>query len=211
MVSSAVQQAVRALRRNLLLQFSLASLLAIAALALTLALLIGRVAAAHVLQEAMHRAAEDVTPRTLRRLTPEDFERPMQGERYAAFSQFMHDTIVSSRTARIKIWDRAGRVIFSTDASQVGQVFPVKPALTQALQGESAGAISVPHDAENALERLLGTISDGGQQGSDRVRRLQRIVRLHEDTATLGPERPVLNLAASTTSPEEPEAMPPAG
>ncbi|MFQ5857718.1 MAG: EAL domain-containing protein [Anaerolineae bacterium] len=154
----ALREIRRTLRENLLFQFSLASLLSVMVLAVALATLIGRATASQVLEEAMRSAMEDVNARTLRHLTPEDFLHPMLGERYAAFDQFMTEFIVSRRIARIKIWDREGRVIFSTDPSQVGQTFPMKPTLAKALQGETAGTISVPRDMESTQERLLGTL-----------------------------------------------------
>lgn len=49
-------------------------------------------------------------------------------------------------------------MVYSSDPLQVGQRFPIKPSLEQALAGGVGRGISVPQAAENVRERELGTL-----------------------------------------------------
>lgn len=79
----------RQLRENLLWQFSVVSLVAIAAIAVALALSLASSARNSVLQEAAEEAQHTLSLRVSSRLSPEDFQQPMKGERYARFHQFV--------------------------------------------------------------------------------------------------------------------------
>ena len=73
---------------------------------------------------------------------------------------FVQRSIVSDRTARIKLWSTDGTVIYSNDPAGLGEKFPAKENLLRALRGESAVEIKIPEDAENARERFLGTLME---------------------------------------------------
>ncbi|MBI2847196.1 MAG: hypothetical protein HYX82_04860 [Chloroflexi bacterium] len=146
------------LRHNLLLQFSLVSLVSVVIIATILVLFLGRSLRERVLNEVSLEAQDTLSQRVTSRLTPEDVFQGVSGERYAELDRFVQDSVVSARTARIKIWNRQGIVVYSTDPAQVGQGFPIKSSLQQALAGGVAREISVPKDVENQRERLLGTL-----------------------------------------------------
>lgn len=151
-------QALQQLRENLLVQFSLVSLVAMAIIAVALSTLLAQSARNSVLQEAAEEAQHTLSLRVSSRLSPEDFQQPMKGERYARFDQFVQESVVSARTARIKLWNREGMLVYSTDPLQVGQRFPIEPDLQEALEGRVGQEISVPQAAENVRERGLGTL-----------------------------------------------------
>lgn len=111
-----------------------------------------------VLEEATVEAVSTVSHLLPAQLTPEDFQKPMSGDRYDVFNNFMQQYVVSNRVARIKLWSPQGQVIFSTDRSQVGQSFPIEEELGEALEGGIGRDISVPQKAENERERVLGTL-----------------------------------------------------
>jgi hypothetical protein len=52
-----------------------------------------------------------------------------------------------------KVWDEDGCVLYSTEPSTVGQVFPVEDELAQAWQGKVVSQISSLQKAENVFER----------------------------------------------------------
>ncbi len=82
----------------------------------------------------------------------------MTGERYSKFHGFVQQSIVSERTARIKLWAKDGAVIYSNDPAGVGEKFPNNQNLLKALRGEKAIQIKIPKDPENVRERHLGTL-----------------------------------------------------
>lgn len=151
-------QVIQQLRENLLVQFSLVSLVAMAIIAVALSLLLAQSARNSVLQEAAEEAQHTLSLRVASRLSPEDFQQPMKGERYARFDQFVTESVVSARTARVKLWNREGVLIYSTDPVQVGERFPIKAELQAALNGGLGRELSVPQAAENVRERELGTL-----------------------------------------------------
>ena len=148
---------MKGLKEGFFWQFALVSLAVMGLLALLLSLSLGRSIQAMFLEEAVSDALE-TPPRLLRQLTPEDLTRPMTGERYESFNRFVRDNIVSQNTARVKIWNRQGMVIYSEDPTQIGQVFPIDEHLALALDGQVGKEISVPSGAESARERYLGTL-----------------------------------------------------
>ena len=52
-----------------------------------------------------------------------------------------------------KVWNNEGRVLYSTEPSTIGQVFPIEESLAQAWQGDVVSQVSSLQKAENFLER----------------------------------------------------------
>ncbi|MEO6457925.1 MAG: ATP-binding protein [Chloroflexia bacterium] len=63
-----------------------------------------------------------------------------------------------SGLARVRIWNREGKVIYSDFYQQVGDVFPVTPDLVTAFDGETTAEISPLDKAENVEERGYGEL-----------------------------------------------------
>ena len=84
----------------------------------------------------------------------------MTGARYDKFHEFVHRSIVSDRTARIKLWAKNGTIIYSDDRAAVGERYPSKENLLKALGGGNAIEIKIPDDPENERERYLGTLME---------------------------------------------------
>jgi len=114
----------------------------------------------NAIDDLIDEAVGATTMQILKIITPEDLQTPMVGERYDSFHNFVQTSIVSDRTARIKLWAPDGTVIYSNDPSGVGEMFPDNKNLLIALTGENAVEIKVPQDAENDLERDLGTLME---------------------------------------------------
>ncbi|MBI4181165.1 MAG: hypothetical protein HY528_04465 [Chloroflexi bacterium] len=149
---------MKTLRENLLLQFSVVTFVILGIMIFFTARVMKESAANLVLEEATAESVSIVSHLLPGQLTPEDFQKPMSGDRYDVFNNFMQQYIVSNRVARIKLWSTGGQVIFSTDRSQVGQSFPIDEELRQALEGGIGREISIPQKVENEQERNLGTL-----------------------------------------------------
>jgi hypothetical protein len=149
---------MKALRENLLLQFSLLALVATAIIAAVATWSLSQSLTESIIAEASAEAVDTLSNRVMSQLGPGDFLTPMGDDRYAEFDRFVQESVVSARTARIKIWNREGTVIYSNDRLQVGQTFLPKENLRQALKGNVSRELSVPKDVENVFERLLGTL-----------------------------------------------------
>ena len=151
---------MRRLRENLLLQFSVASFAVLAFVAVALAIILTNKIRSDAIDDLVNEAVGQSSGRLLRAITPADLEVPMTGERYDRFHKFVQQSIVSDRTARVKLWAKDGTVIYSNDPTGVGEKFPAKENLLTALRGENAIEIKIPKDAENAREEYLGTLME---------------------------------------------------
>ncbi|HEY82197.1 MAG TPA: response regulator [Dehalococcoidia bacterium] len=149
---------MRLLKENLLLQFSVVSLVAMVIIAAVFVVLLSNIIKAHALEDAVEEAIATSSGRLLKAIKPADLEIPMTGERYNRFHEFVQESIVSGRTARVKLWAKDGTVIYSDDPELVGKRFPDNENLLVALRGEVAAEVKVPEGAENEQERFLGTL-----------------------------------------------------
>lgn len=147
-------------RNNLVVRFSIVSFVVMVTVAVTLAFVLSGKIRSDAIDDLVDEAVGSLSARVVGALTPEDLEVPMTGERYDRFHEFVQSSVVSDRTARIKIWAGDGTVIYSNDPSQVGGQFPTKENLLRALQGENPIEIKIPEDPENALDRHLGTLME---------------------------------------------------
>jgi len=65
---------------------------------------------------------------------------------------------VSNEVRRIKVWNRAGTIVFSDNHSLIGRTFPIDDDLGEALEGISSASITDGHDEENAGDDLQGPL-----------------------------------------------------
>jgi len=152
--------AMRRLRENLLVRFSVVSFVVMAGIAVALTLILSNKIRSDAIDELVTEDIGESSARLLNAITPADLEAPMTGERYSQFHEFVQRSIVSERTARIKLWAKDGTVIYSSDPAGVGEKFPANESLLKALHGENSIEIKVPKDPENARERHLGTLME---------------------------------------------------
>ena len=134
-----------------------ASLVVVAAGYLLVAVLTNAIVDAN-LHSAETEARDTVARRVLLALKPEDMNAPLQGERLAEFDRFVRESVVSARTARIKIWAPDGRVIYADDPAIIGRQFPPDDELQQALLGVTSSHLLTSLGAENQSEANRGTL-----------------------------------------------------
>ncbi len=141
-------------RSSLLLRFSV--------LTLVLLLIIGA-GLGWVLQRQMERTAleqqaaeiavvvDGVLSRQLAVTDLQPATRPAARTRWAALAHRL--LAADTHLVRIKVWDPAGRVIYSNNPREVGQRFPIDDNLRSALRGQTAMDISNLTQQENIGER----------------------------------------------------------
>src|SRR3990172_10773730 len=119
---------MRKLKDNLLLQFSLAGFVVMAALAVVLAVILSNKIQSDAIDALAEEAKGASSARLLRAITPADLKVPMTGERYNEFHEFVQQYIVSDRTARVKLWTKDGTVTYSNNPAGVGEKTPNHPS-----------------------------------------------------------------------------------
>jgi signal transduction histidine kinase len=65
----------------------------------------------------------------------------------------LQETQMGQQIVAFKVWDEEGRVLYSTELSTIGQVFPIEETLAQSWRGEVVSQISSLQKEENFLER----------------------------------------------------------
>lgn len=161
-------------RLSLARQFMIASLIILVVAALAL----GEWVVRQIEDSVVHRTAETtalfvdsfISP-NLQDLAATDALAP---ENVAALSRLLEDTPLGQHIVSFKVWDPSGKVVYSADPAQIGQVFPVAEGLAGALGGEVSSHISDLEKEENTLERaqesqLLETYSPVRETGTGRV------------------------------------------
>ncbi|MDP2662817.1 MAG: sensor domain-containing diguanylate cyclase, partial [Dehalococcoidia bacterium] len=146
----------RQLSGGLLLQFAAVSFVVVVCMGVALGWMLGRIVAENALTDAALEVRDVVSRRVMGHLSPGDLRSPMTGERYDAFQRLVEESVVSERTARIKLWSRDGTVIFSDNAALVGQRFPVGDKMAEALKGELAMELSNLQGGDNLTEIQFG-------------------------------------------------------
>lgn len=95
-------------------------------------------------------------------------------EHVRMLNQLLHDTPLGQQIVVFKIWDKTGRILYSTNPATVGQVFSIEERLALSLEGEVTSRISILEDEENELdreirERLLEIYSPVRLSGTNQV------------------------------------------
>lgn len=88
----------------------------------------------------------------------------LDDEHRAALDRLLTKTPLGQRIVAFKIWNRGGRVLYSTDAAIVGRTFPIGEGLAAALAGNVHSEVSELSAVENVSEshkwsRLIETYS----------------------------------------------------
>jgi signal transduction histidine kinase len=65
---------------------------------------------------------------------------------------------VSQEVSRIKVWNRAGTIVYSDNQVLIGKTYPIDADLGDALDGRSSASITAARDAENADDILIGPL-----------------------------------------------------
>ena len=95
---------MRLVRENLVVQFSVLSFVVLAAIAVILSVVLSNKIESDAVDDLVEEAVNGSSGRLLSVITPADLEVPMTGERYDSFHEFVQQSIVSERTARVKVW-----------------------------------------------------------------------------------------------------------
>jgi hypothetical protein len=80
----------------------------------------------------------------------------LQPEQVAGLHSLLRHTPLGQHIVAFKIWDARGYVVYSTDATIIGQHFPLHGDRARAWRGEVVAAISTLQEAEHYVENQNG-------------------------------------------------------
>ena len=145
----------RFVRGSLLVRFSLLSLV-------TLTLIAGGlvwVLQSEIEHNALVQQADEVAVvvdgmlgRHLRATDVVDAQHPAQRARWESLAQALLQG--DPHLVRIKVWDTSGRVVYSNNVGQIGQIFPIDTNLRTALSGVRTMDVSDLTESENVADRV---------------------------------------------------------
>jgi diguanylate cyclase (GGDEF)-like protein len=91
-------------------------------------------------------------------LKVEDLRGAMSEQRVAQLDRLLERGRLADQVARLKIWSRDARVVYSDEERLIGRVFPPSGDLLEALEGNVAVEVSELNDPEDATERGAGPL-----------------------------------------------------
>jgi diguanylate cyclase (GGDEF)-like protein len=145
-------------RVGLLGKFAVASLVPIVLLGLVLAQVLRDSIRERALVNARHSAALLDQSLVQPRLAAAELRAGLSPDRVRALDDALAASLADEEIARIKIWNRDGRVVYASEHELIGRIFPVSHELRDALGGETASEISELEKAENAGDRSFGQL-----------------------------------------------------
>jgi diguanylate cyclase (GGDEF)-like protein len=92
------------------------------------------------------------------RLSPNNVAHGLDRQQVRVLDQEVRDSRIGTRVARIKVWNRAGTVVYSDDPALVDHRFTPSDELKEALGGAVASEVSDVNKAENTAERHYGRL-----------------------------------------------------
>ncbi len=133
------------------------------------------------------RVDENVAPRVVAKVTPEQSLTPFTGEELAGFDAFAREAILGAQTVRLVVWNNDGQIVYAEDQSLIGKAVPLNDDLQAALAGKTIARVEKPHDPDqsglSSYDRLLETYVPIRQEGSSSILGAVEIYQNYASTA----------------------------
>ncbi len=91
-------------------------------------------------------------------LNEQQMYRGMTSEEIAQTDQRLQGAKANNDVIRIKVWNRAGTIVYSDNHSLIGRTFSIDTDLAEALAGQSSASITSGHDEKNEGDDLAGPL-----------------------------------------------------
>ena len=140
---------------SLLARFTLVSFFVTLGIAIALAWRLELTLEHDALSAVAENTAHQATNILSKNLSIADLKGALPAKRYGEIDALIHNTLLSPDIVRIKIWNRAGLLVYSDEKNIMGRIFPIGADLQEALHGEIATEITDLQAEENVAERGL--------------------------------------------------------
>lgn len=91
-------------------------------------------------------------------LTPQELADGLTLDQVGQINDRLAGASLSDQERRLKVWNRAGTVVYSDNPALIGRTFPIDDDLRAALQGIPSANITDGHDEENSGDNLPGPL-----------------------------------------------------
>src|ERR1051325_871784 len=127
---------------SLLARFTLVSFFVTLGIAIALAWRLELTLEHDALSAVAENTAHQATNILSKNLSIADLKGALPAKRYGEIDALIHNTLLSPDIVRIKIWNRAGLLVYSDEKNIMGRIFPIGADLQEALHGEIATEIT---------------------------------------------------------------------
>ena len=91
-------------------------------------------------------------------LNQQDLAGGLTKDQVDQINQRLQGASLSEEVRRIKVWNRAGTVIYSDNPALIGRTFDIDADLKEALEGNASASVTDGHDEENSGDNLPGPL-----------------------------------------------------
>ncbi len=91
-------------------------------------------------------------------LNEQQMYRGMTSEEIAQTDQRLQGAKANNDVIRIKVWNRAGTIVYSDDHALIARTFKIDDDLAAAFAGTSKASVTDGHDDENSGDNLPGPL-----------------------------------------------------
>lgn len=91
-------------------------------------------------------------------LTPQELTDGLTVDQIGQINDRLAGAALSDQERRLKVWNRAGTVVYSDNPALIGRTFAIDEDLRSALQGIPSANITDGHDEENSGDNLPGPL-----------------------------------------------------
>lgn len=91
-------------------------------------------------------------------LTQQELTNGLTLDQVGQINDRLAGAALSDEERRLKVWNRAGTVVYSDNPALIGRTFPIDDDLRAALQGIPSANITDGHDEENSGDNLPGPL-----------------------------------------------------
>ena len=175
-------------RLSLAQQFTLTSFVIVVAVAIGMGVWLGEQIEAGVIRQTGATTAAFVDSIVELHLQQLGHAEALTLEHTDELSRLLQGTALGRKIVTFKIWDRDGRILFSSDPSSIGRVFPIGEALARAWRGDVTARLSDLDSEENVSERakytqLIETYSPVHLLGTDQIIAVTEFYQTFDDLA----------------------------
>ena len=151
----------RSVKADILYPFATLSLIAVVLVGAALAFLVGHEIETRMRDNAAAATADSVTAVLKPQLDGLDLQTPLSGPPYDGLQQQVSRYVLSGETLRLRIYNREGVAVYSSEPSEMGRVLADAGALSAAFDDKTTGTTSNEGEVRRWRRRQRRAASQG--------------------------------------------------
>ncbi len=175
----------RSVKGDILYPFATLSLIAFVLAGVALALLAGREIETQVRTSTADTAAASVVAVLQPQVAALDLSTPLSGPAYDQLQQTVARFVLSGQTQRLRVYNRQGQTVYSTDSSEIGRTPSDQQAILDALGDKTSGTVLDAGSSGDGGIARKGPVLDVYAPLYSSGRQVAAAVEIHQDYAAV--------------------------